>query len=86
MARAASDRSPTSSRSRGVELDWNPDRPLPGTAPLKHEDLARLVRSFMSHVKSNSLTREDLEQRLAARTPTPARPRPAVPGPVLADP
>jgi DNA helicase-4 len=53
----------------GLELDWNPDRPVVGSTPLKHEDLARLVRSFMAHVKSNSLSRPDLEQRLAERTP-----------------
>lgn len=56
-------------RGHGLTLDWNPDRPSTGSAPLKHEDLARLVRSFMSHVKSSSLTRDDLEQRLAERTP-----------------
>lgn len=56
-------------RGHGLELDWNPDRPTNGGTPLKHEDLARLVRSFMAHVKSSSLSREDLERRLAERTP-----------------
>jgi DNA helicase-4 len=32
---------------------------------MKHEDLARLV-SFMTHVKSNSWTADDLDRRLAA--------------------
>ncbi len=41
-------------RMHGLELDWNPDRPAPGSKPLKHEDLARLMRSFMSHVKSKA--------------------------------
>lgn len=59
----------------GVELDWNPDRNSPGVKPLKHEDLARLVRSFMSHVKSNSLTRDNLEQRVTDHTPPAAQPR-----------
>ena len=52
----------------GLTLDWNPDRPVSdGRArPMKHEDLARLVRTFMTHVKSNSWTPADLERRLAA--------------------
>lgn len=53
-------------KARGVELDWNPDRPIRGSDPVKHEDLARLMRSFMAHVKSNSLTREELDRRLEA--------------------
>ncbi len=50
----------------GIEFDWDPDRPSadPWAKPLKHEDLARLVRTFMCHVKSNSWSDEDLERRL----------------------
>ena len=47
----------------GLELDWNPDRPTPGVMPPKHEDLARLVRTFMTHVKSNGWTRQQLADR-----------------------
>ncbi|SEI91009.1 UvrD-helicase domain-containing protein [Demequina mangrovi] len=50
----------------GVALDWNPDRPLPGAEPLEHERLARLMRTFMSHVKSGAVTRESLRDRVAA--------------------
>ncbi|MFY9929243.1 MAG: UvrD-helicase domain-containing protein, partial [Streptosporangiaceae bacterium] len=52
----------------GLTFDWNPDRPVrDGWAkPMQHEDLARLVRTFMTHVKSNSWTAEGLERRLAA--------------------
>ena len=52
----------------GLTFDWNPDRPInDGQAkPMKHEDLAQLVRTFMTHVKSNSWTADDLERRLAA--------------------
>jgi DNA helicase IV len=52
----------------GLRFDWNPDRPIhDGRAkPMRHEDLARLVRTFMAHVKSNSQTAQDLEHRLAA--------------------
>ena len=62
-------------REHQVSLDWNPDRPAPGKAPLKHEDLARLIRSFMSHIKSNSLNPHDLEARVAERTPPEAQAR-----------
>lgn len=56
-------------RQHGVELDWNPDRPVtPGMKPMEHRDLAKLVRSFMSHVKSNSLDRSALERRLKSAT------------------
>lgn len=58
----------------GLELDWNPDRTTRGAQPVKHEDLARLVRTFMTHVKSNSLTPEVLAARLAER-PRAASPR-----------
>jgi DNA helicase-4 len=50
--------------SRGIELDWNPDRPIQGVRPLDHADLARLVRTFMSHIKSNSLTPSNVTSRL----------------------
>ncbi len=52
---------------RGEHLDWNPDRPLRDSwhQTLKHEDLARLVRTFMCHVKSNSSSPVDIERRLA---------------------
>ena len=62
-------------QTHGLEPDWNPDRLAPGSKPVKHEDLARLIRSFMSHVKSGSLTRADLEARLLTRTPAGARGR-----------
>lgn len=57
-------------KAKGLELDWNPDRPTPGAKPVKHEDLARLMRSFMAHVKSNSLTRDDLNRRLKSAPTT----------------
>lgn len=52
----------------GLTFDWNPDRPLNDAwaKPMKHEDLARLIRTFMAHVKSNSLTAADLDARLEA--------------------
>src|SRR5690606_25928399 len=58
-------------RDAGLTLDWHPDRPIPGAAPVEHERLAGLVRTFMSHVKSSALDREQLERRtgkLSARS------------------
>jgi len=49
----------------GLLMDWNPDRPTPGAKPVDNKELARLVRTFMSHVKSNSLTTDKLEKRIA---------------------
>lgn len=52
----------------GLTFDWNPDRKIVDRwiQPLEHEDLARLVRTFMTHVKSNSWTRDSLESRLTS--------------------
>lgn len=55
-------------QEHGVKLEWNPDRHVPGLKPLRHEDLSRLVRTFMAHVKSNVLARDDIDQRLADRS------------------
>jgi len=50
----------------GIQFDWNPERPSVDqwAKPLKHEVLARLVRTFMCHMKSNSWSVHDLERRL----------------------
>lgn len=57
-------------RELGIETDWNPDRPLPPDArPVEHFELAKVVRAFMAHVKAGSLSREDLERRLATGGP-----------------
>ena len=44
--------------SRGILLDPNPDREIPkgGAEPLESAQLTGLVRTFISHAKSNSLT------------------------------
>lgn len=51
---------------RGVVLDPNPDRPIPsnGLKPLQSEEFISLIRTFISHVKSNCLTIESLLQKL----------------------
>ncbi len=52
----------------GVVLDPNPDRPIPpgGEKPMEHADLIGLMRTFISHAKSNCLDMEALHLRLAA--------------------
>ncbi|MFM4875255.1 UvrD-helicase domain-containing protein [Aeromonas veronii] len=54
--------------SRGVLLDPNPDREIPqcGQQPMESADLTGLVRTFISHAKSNCLTFSALHQRLDA--------------------
>lgn len=49
---------------RGISFDWNPERAR-GTEAVSHEDLAKLIRTFMAHVKSNGLTREALDEQWA---------------------
>jgi DNA helicase-4 len=53
-------------KERGIQLDPNPERPLPenGRAPLEHADLVEVIRCFISHAKSNNLSHYDLAQRL----------------------
>jgi DNA helicase-4 len=57
--------------SRGLVLDPNPDREIPknGQKPMESDDLIGLVRTFMSHAKSNCLRIPDLQQRLDAMPP-----------------
>ena len=53
-------------KEQGLEFDWNPDRPVNNSylKQTKHEDLAKLIRTFMSHVKSNSLTKVQIDKKL----------------------
>jgi len=52
--------------AHGLELDPNPDRELPaeGAKPMPDSDLIGLLRTFISHAKSNGLTPADLAERL----------------------
>lgn len=52
----------------GVLLDPNPDRALPesGARPMPDAELIGLVRTFISHAKSNGLDVEHMAQRLRA--------------------
>lgn len=53
---------------RGIVLDPNPDRPIPrdGQMPMQNHELIGLVRTFISHAKSNGLKHGTLLQRLDA--------------------
>ena len=52
--------------SRGVVLDPNPDREVSqeGQKPMESAELIGLIRTFISHAKSNCLTMPALRQRL----------------------
>ncbi|MBF8668311.1 UvrD-helicase domain-containing protein [Pseudomonas putida] len=52
--------------SRGIKLDPNPDRPTPDgrKPPLSEKKLICLIRTFIAHVKSNCLTKEELLKRV----------------------
>ena len=49
--------------SRGITLDWNPDR-YTGREPVTHGQMVRLVRTFLSHVKSSRSSVDQLETLL----------------------
>ncbi len=52
--------------ARGLVLDPNPNREIPeeGQCPMESRELIGLMRTFMSHAKSNGLSVSDLQQRL----------------------
>ena len=51
-------------KSHGIMTDWNPDRPLTAGQEVRHEELCRRVRTFMSHIKSSRLDEAGVAQRL----------------------
>lgn len=50
----------------GLKFNWDPDREIPNkwARPMDHQELARLIRTFMAHTKSNALTQVDVAQKL----------------------
>ncbi len=52
---------------RGLSFRWDPKRRIKDqrVKPIPDKNLALLVRTFMTHVKSRALTRSDLEGRLS---------------------
>lgn len=49
---------------RGIQLDPNPDRPVPGRKPIENPRLANTFRSFLTHAKSNRIDIAALCQKL----------------------
>jgi DNA helicase-4 len=52
---------------RGVKLNWDPDRPKAAYTNIEDAEIIRLVRTFMTHVKSNSLTPPEIASRLLGK-------------------
>jgi DNA helicase-4 len=50
--------------SRGIEMNWDPDRTKAEYTNIEHSETIQLVRTFMTHIKSNSLSAADIENRL----------------------
>jgi DNA helicase-4 len=53
--------------SRGVQLEFDPDRKPVGQMPVNQRDLVRTFRVFQQHVKSNALTHDQLQAALATQ-------------------
>lgn len=54
---------------RGITLDPDPHREIPGRKPLDQKRLVQAFRTFMSHAKSNQLSDADLRTRLRNHPP-----------------
>ena len=48
----------------GLKLNWDPNRPKAPYTNVEDSEAIRLIRTFMTHIKSNSLTSEDIYARL----------------------
>lgn len=48
----------------GLKLYWDPSRPKAPYTNVEDSEAFRLIRTFMTHIKSNSLTSEDINSRL----------------------
>ncbi len=52
-------------RENGIETDWNPDRPIGANQAVRPEQMCRLIRTFMSHIKSSKLDEASVLRRLS---------------------
>jgi DNA helicase-4 len=52
---------------RGVMLKWDPDRPKADYTNIEDAVIIRLIRTFMTHVKSNSMSISEIESRLLGK-------------------
>lgn len=50
--------------SFGLELNWDPNRPKAPYTIVEESETVKLIRTFMTHIKSNSLSRTDIDARL----------------------
>jgi DNA helicase-4 len=48
-------------------LHWDPDRPKAEYTNIEDSEIIKLVRTFMTHVKSNSLSSTEIESRLVGK-------------------
>ncbi|NBY60809.1 MAG: DNA helicase UvrD [Actinobacteria bacterium] len=48
----------------GITTDWNPDRPIDERQVIRHEQICRLIRTFMTHIKSGKIETTACENRL----------------------
>lgn len=51
-------------RANGIEPNFDPDRPVPGTPLLSDREMFSLFRTFLAHAKSNRLGDADLRARV----------------------
>ena len=51
----------------GVKLNWDPDRPKAEYTNIEDAEIIKLVRTFMTHVKSNSLAAGEISSRLLGK-------------------
>lgn len=58
-------------KKRGIELQPDPERSVPGRKPIDNPRLARTFRSFLTHVKSNQLKSDQLNKRLSLQVSGP---------------
>lgn len=52
---------------RGIQLNWDPDRPKAAFTNIEDSEIIRLIRTFMTHVKSNSLNPKEISARLLGK-------------------
>jgi DNA helicase-4 len=49
----------------GIATNWNPERPIDSQRVVGPDQLCRLVRTFMTHIKSSKLDESSVQRRLA---------------------
>ena len=54
-------------KENGASFNWDPQRATPKKNGIEDADLCRLIQTFMTHVKSNSLTKKGIQKLLEGR-------------------